>query len=180
MKSNILHICLCLSSSTIACGLFLVKPTFDNAIKSERYFDEPRMYCEYLRDRCSALIFFKDGTVIGYTPFFSMADTTLFSKMNTSIYESNNSIGWGKYWLHGDTVFYDFARFENAGGALHYPKISRKFVISMSDSIMAVPARNHRSRSELLLGANRISIYYKVSYPDIHNIDPSKAWINRR
>ncbi len=172
-------ICFC---TFLGCALFVKVPTFNHIPKSDRFVMEPRIYCKefiLLDDkRCSALVFFPSGDVIGHTTSFSLYDLYFFSNSETLYDKSTFDAQWGKYWLLGDTLYYEFAHYANMGGAVYYPKISRKTKL-VEDTLVIIPQFLHTFYYTEYFWANDTLTYIRIEYPDINNIDPSKAWINQ-
>jgi hypothetical protein len=179
MKSYLLL----LLSTFVSCGLFVRVPKFDEIPISERHVTEPVIFCHFYESRgevlCEALVLFPNGDVIGHTRGINLDSGFKFSSYDDLYDENSYSAHWGKYWFRNDSLYYDFAQFWNMGGSVHHPILSRKTYFN-GDTITVMPQFTQSCIPAQHFRANDTLIYVRVDYLDILNIDPSKAWINRR
>jgi hypothetical protein len=144
--------------------------------------DSAKMYCEfYISDfdqvkRCYPLIFFPNGTLLKGNGIDLSENPQWFSS-DEDLYEKSSYLGWGRYYTQNDTTHFEYIKYFNLGGSPHLPKISMFAVEIGKDSLLVMPTYYHDDTP--YLGGNEIQIYVRTEYPDIHNINPEKAWINR-
>ena len=167
-------------------GLRVYAPTPKLSIDryQSKLSDKPVLYCSYSyseyhnTDLCHPLVFFSDGSILSgelLEDFQKVSD--YFSREKENLY-GKNDFGWGRYVIEKDTIRYEWAQHYKLGLINKwFPVVKKQAVFISEDSLYVTIAPNNK-RTPFLLSD---SLYYqKIDYPDINNIDPSKAWINQK
>lgn len=155
--------------------------------------DNDFMYCnKYISNFeqetfCRPLVFFQDGTLFADAGLLDLSENDHWFSTNENLYEKNSKHGWGRYYIKKDTIYFEYIEYFNLGGSPWMPKFSKYAINIGKDSLLVMPSHYHRKQFTIfdkelpaLFKANDTLLYVKTDYPDIYNIDPDKAWINRK
>lgn len=172
------------SCSFIGFRVFTPTPELTIERYQSKLSDNPILYCNYFYSDyheaylCSPLVFFPDGSVVEGDLLDDLQKVSdYFSRENEKLY-GKKVLSWGRYLIEEDTIKYEHAKRYRLGLVNYWFILDKKKALIISEDSLLVTWTPNNKRAPF---HRRDSlIFIKTNYPDINNIDPSKAWINQK